>query len=57
MLFNAVFVEGRLEDLIVFHVLVIELGAPLNLTQVESARVNCVHNLAVDTARRALLNL
>ena len=56
MLLDSVFVESILEDLVVLYKFVIELGIPLDLAQVESAWVNCIHHLAVNSTRRALLD-
>jgi hypothetical protein len=54
---NAVFVESRLEDLIVIDEFVLVLGLPLNPTIWECSRVQTVHDTAVDGGSGALFNL
>lgn len=56
VLFDSVFVECILQDLVVFDEFVVELGAPLDLRDVEGAGVDRVHDLAVDGPGGALLD-
>jgi hypothetical protein len=53
---DAVLVEGVLQDFVVLHEFVLVLGIPLDLAEGERARVQGVHDGAVDTSRGALLN-
>ena len=56
MFFDSVFVECVLKDLVIFDEFVVELGAPFDLRDVEGARVDRIHYLAVDSPGRALLD-
>ena len=48
MLLDAVLIEVTKQDLVILDELLIKLGVPLNLAQVEMTRLDSVHELAVD---------
>lgn len=54
---DIVLLESLLKNLVVFDVFVVMLGSPLDLGHGNSPGVNGVDDLAVDGARRALLDL
>ena len=54
---DSVPVKGLLEDLVVLDELVLMLGVPLDSAEGEGVGVERVENCAVDSSRRALLNL
>ena len=53
---DTILVEGGLEHFVVLDVLVLAFGAPLNTGEGERARVEGVHDCAVDGTSGALLN-
>lgn len=52
-----VLVKGQLKKLVVVDKLILVLGSPLDLREVERIRVDSVHYLAVDSGCCALFNL
>jgi len=54
---DAIFVEGSLQELVVVNELMLVLGAPLNSSECERARIERVKYCAVDGASCALLDL
>ena len=56
MALNSIFVECALQDFIVLHELVLVLGIPFDLLEVECAWVNSVHDLAMHGPSSALLH-
>ena len=57
MSLDSIFVKSILKNLIVLDEFIVKLGAPLDLTEVESSRENSIHDLAINSSSGALLNL
>ena len=55
-LLDAILLEGCIQDLIIFHPLIVEFCIPFHFLHIESAWVNLVDNLAIDGCGGALLN-
>ena len=54
---DSVLVEGVLEDLVVLNELVLVLRAPAHSLERKGVGVEAVHDSAIDSSRRTLLNL
>ena len=57
MALDLVLIESRLEDFIIFDILVLVLCSPSNFIECESAGVEAVKDCAVDCTSGTLLNL
>ena len=53
---NSILFECVLQNLVVFNILVLMLGSPLDLGQTEGSWVDAIHHLAVDSTSRTLLD-
>lgn len=57
MSLHSILLKGLLEHFVVFCKLVVVLGRPLNLSNVEGSREDRIHNLAVHSTSGALFDL